>query len=76
MHVGVIVVFLISKCTPRQHANSARWSRVHPCQLGHSLSDISRVLYDIMLKDMCQACELDSQTAAECVTQDRSLAIN
>ena len=42
----------------------------------HGLSDISRVLYDIMLKDMCQARELDSQTTAECVTQDRSLAIN
>ena len=76
MRVGATVVFLISKCTPRQHANSARWSRVHPCQLGHGLSDISRVLYDIMLKDMCQAHELDSQTTAECVTQDRSLDIN
>ena len=76
MCVFTIVVFLISKCTPRQHANSARWSRVHPCQLGHGLGDISRVLYNIMLKDMCQARELDSQTTAECVTQDRSLAIN
>ncbi len=42
----------------------------------HGLSDMSGFLCDNMLKDMCQARELDSQTTAECITQDRSLAIN
>ena len=60
MRVGAIVVFLISKCTPRQHANSSRWS-AYPCvNWEHSLSDMSFFL-DNMLKDMCQAHELDSQ---------------
>ena len=44
MCIGIIVVFL-SKCTPRQHANSARWSGVYPCQLGTSPQWRTRAIF-------------------------------
>ncbi len=60
MRVGTILVIL-SKCAPRQHANSTRWSGVYLCQLGTWPQSHKWVFYDNMLKDTCQAHELDSQ---------------
>ena len=59
MHVGAIVVFLISKCTPRQHGNLLGGAEYTLVNWDHSLIDISQVFNDIRLKDMCQARELD-----------------